>query len=121
MTREEVMQLVAGQGMDELVGSRVMGYRYSVVYNTLMGRSSGEPWSPSFNLVQAWRVVQRMQDLGYEVSMANRKDKKGRYRWGVDFYMMIDEAALDSCYSADADTIELAICRAALLAVTGGQ
>lgn len=103
--------------IDAMIAQKVMGWRWNAVAEVWEGKPHGEGWHPSMSLVDAWAVIERMQVLGYEVSLANRKDPNGKYFWGVDFYRMIDEASLDACFTADAPDVPLAICRCALMAM----
>jgi hypothetical protein len=78
----------------------------------LAGRSIHGALRPfSWNVAVAWDVVEEMIDRGYDTSIDNyrRADK-----WGVDFYMA---HASDAIAVANGKTLELAICRAAILAL----
>ena len=130
MTKEKILQLEAGRGLDILVMERVMGYtreprEFLPEHHWAWIESvSKQPTYllPKFSMdiADAWKVVEKMLGCGVDFSMANTENQAD-FMWGVDFYIMIDEAAVAKVFSANGPTAPLTICRAALLAVTGGQ
>jgi len=73
---------------------------------------SGVPLAYSTTIAAAWLVVEKL-DRPFEI--INFKHE-GRWRWSVSFYR---DDLFD--YTAEADTAPLAICRAALKALEGGE
>ena len=76
-------------------------------------------WSDSIE--GAWDVLEELRGRDYEVSIADHKGKDGGMIWGVDFYKMVDSAQFETIATANAPYAPLAICRAAILAVAGGD
>jgi hypothetical protein len=94
---EQILQLEAGPDLDRLVARKVMGKR--------------KPrWSPSANITSAWEVVERLLELDFGVEVYGERG----FLWKVAVY---DKTG--RCWRGSADTVPLAICRAALLAVLG--
>ena len=119
MTREQILSMEAGPELNELVAVHVMGWEkcrdgdrwacngkeLGPDHATAKGDGLGdyyypdEEWSPSSDIAAAWEVVEKIDACGDNVKRCN-------------FRMMLD----------DIFTITPeAICKAALLAVMGGQ
>ena len=140
MTQDEILAMEAGRGIDALIAEKVMGWRMvnhadwpegtliRDYHHRIEWYAPGMKEEPgalgaglescmvprySTDIAAAWDVVYKMIAMGHSISIA---DNDGRY-WGVDFYRMRDEAAFDALSTANALSPELAICRAALLAV----
>ena len=62
-----------------------------------------DSWSPSMHIADAWKVVEKMQELG---CIANHVDWI-RNKWRCNFTMY---EGIDGCYEAKANTAQLAIC-----------
>ena len=139
MTQDEILAMEAGRGIDALIATHILGLAWwrrgqSGQWIALCPHDTEIPdyWIRdvppidigeddlseavpcySTDIAAAWDVVYKMIAMGHSISIA---DNDGRY-WGVDFYRMRDEAAFDALSTANALSPELAICRAALLAV----
>ena len=112
--------LEAGAELDALVAEKVMGW--DVKYSDPTFRNDeihwrdpfnktiyrvGE-WSPSSNIAAAWEVVKKMALAQYQVRLSNKSFDD---RW---WWCYFDGGKLNV---AQAHTVPLAICRAALKAV----
>jgi hypothetical protein len=142
LTREQIEQLQAGRELDALVAKLVMGW--TVAHYAKEGRCLGfKPnatnyyeaadgsnvggvkrsdlssdysyWSPSTDIKAAWEVVQHLTASTYMLKMNQFWIEGGSlggklgFRVAFQYYRSMDE------HQATADTISLAICRAALL------
>lgn len=126
MTRDEIPNLPAGRELDALIAIEVMGWHKEVrdgfdhwIENESgrfmcgVGKYSGHEddedfhilnWHPSESMLWAWEVVEKMQSNGYCFD-ADGNALRRRIRFGIGQEI------------AEAKTMPLAICRAALLAV----
>jgi predicted nucleic acid-binding protein len=115
MTRDEILAMPAGRKMDALVAENVMGLDlFTPVtdpYFTSQGiyQQVNHIESYSADIAAAWEVVEKMVNGKWRVNIEN--DINGR-KWGCDF--KDDPLHTTLCV---ADSLTLAICRAALLAV----
>jgi hypothetical protein len=133
MTRDEILNMPAGKPINALMASKVIGANYwrngttsdydgeypmysdweeDIFYYT--DPEGGWLWIPSTDLPDAWDIIKKMSDKGFnmrlEVQGKNARVtfwSKRMTKWGPE------------PVSASADTVPLAICRAALLAVEG--
>lgn len=126
----------AGPELDALVARDVMGWSfcrggigpmYRIVTPgdppTVMVRSCVE-WNPSSDLVHALEVVERMRGLGY--SFAISAGPSGDFLSAFEIFDprlmggndLIENASLGDGVCPSGQTIALAICRAALIAVS---
>ncbi len=123
----------AGAEMDRLINERVMGwhlaehtehYKALEVYRRDMGWFDGERflfwhdafWSPSKNDIDAIRVLTHLDSKGYHLVLVNCPgcDEQRAKGWACDVIAPNEE---DGAISVHAETLQLAICRAALLAL----
>lgn len=109
-TEQELAHLPPEHELDVLVGERVMGWRYSIIYRSWVGRTSGESWQPSTSLVQACDVVRRLLERGWYLQLLWYE-----HAACAGFYDGNHEPEL--YVEAWGDTPELAICRASLIAI----
>jgi len=132
LTHEQIDEMEAGREMDALVAELVMEWKYRtdlestwfilelykkldnpVFWNGEFGigyaKSNGwGPFHPSTDIAAAWQVVEKFNSC--EITIA--KDKS-------EYVCLLDFAPdMDKWYPAVAPTAPLAICRAALKAVT---
>jgi hypothetical protein len=139
MTREEILKLDANPETDALVAVMVMGWQrmsWEKAYKQI-GRKTLTPywhssdgtwmalvddnddvecpqngWHPTVDISASCEVMEKFASQGYGVHVYRHgdwNDKDGKRYW---------QAYMDFSYpKADADTISLAICRAALLAI----
>ncbi len=135
MTRDEILKLPAGGDIDELVAEKVMGFR--VYRNESMGHHIAYPdkesnkywfkpigqlgtfcnWSPSTDIATAWEVVSATakEPFAWYIESVNIKDKP--VIWWVGYWGGPTEEIF--MYSAEDESLSLAICRAALLFTMG--
>jgi hypothetical protein len=110
MTKDEILNLPAGEEMDTLIAERVMGFSFNKYGHSFTGK--GHPgWHDlnklpnySTDMAAAWEVVEQRQKNGYCFD-ADGNALRRRIRFGVGQEI------------GEAETMPLAICRAALLAV----
>lgn len=115
---------LVGRELDALIAERVMGWT-SVHYDGPTDRArykwlgippDGRTYQTevryfSTDIAAAMEVVERLREQGYGVVMA---DNMGKPPWNVDV------VATAKVYEGDADSLPLAICRAALQATKTG-
>jgi hypothetical protein len=128
MTRDEIMKMAAGPEMDKAV-VRLMGWKFLLTSRN--GKVEhwedgdgdwfgvGESrltrlWSPSTDIAAAWEVVEKVRTLGFEWSFDSNGGSGGVFRWRA--IVWVDDLSPD--FKARDAEMPLAICRAALLAVT---
>lgn len=137
MTEEEILNMPAGRKIDALIAEKIKGlcvhnwkvvdfpfYDNSVCYECSKCKSEYWGLNPpkckpySSDISDAWRVVDEMnKHYGFEIiSHYPGKDCIARF-WQCDPDMPVEKIAYE--YTARADTVSLAICRAALLTVLG--
>ena len=100
MTRDEIMKL-EGRELDAAVAEKVMGWDTSKIAWRPFYISS---WQPSENIADAWQVVEKIPNI----QIAHIAEY-GYWRVAPDYH--------EPTMFVIADTPELAICRAALLAI----
>lgn len=121
-----MIDLPAGRELDALIAEKVMGW--APVHDGLNFRwaDGGDyekrhryvcDWSPSTDIAAAWQVVERMDSLGWYLTI-DRLSSGERVRfWRCEWMRYTEEnEKCGDCWE-DADTAPLAICRAALEAV----
>lgn len=124
MTRDEIQQLgETGERLDELVAEKVMGWHKRNMNGNLVWVNNEDvfqhlaeydsemltyPFSPSSDLEDAWMVVDKVYIHSLRRVANDEPDKPAL--WQVFVYA-------DSTLSGIGETVNLAICRAALLAV----
>ena len=110
MTRDEILKMEAGRELDALVAEKVMGIPVKI------GVITGEPYHAKFgyllpeyshNIKHAWEVLDKVKS-GDPMVTFNSIDNK--WLCGI-WFKSRKQASI-----AYADTVPLAICRAALLA-----
>lgn len=142
MTRDEILNMPAGRDIDELVAEKVMGWDHNHKINECEDRwySYCEycGYSPRFEEVRpgecdtpprysmyidyAWEVVKKLKSQGWSCSIVwdnlnEAPDDIVKYEWHVGFDFYTDDIADFKYSDADSDSVELAICQAALMAV----
>lgn len=118
MTTNEALEMKPGRELDAIVAEKVMGwtfaeldngYGYPAPYWTIGGTEKVKPsnfWNPSGNISNAWEVAEKMHKDLYDVSIWN--DHNGKWACEINYW------TVDDC-----DTVQEAICKAALLTVLG--
>src|SRR3990167_5822407 len=112
MTRDEILAMEAGSEMDELIERYVLKNFSAYEFPPGIVNNPPKPYSTDF--ASAWMVVEKHP---HYFSLARSNDTDGRRSpfgdttWRCRFYA-------PEKFQAEAATAPLAICRAALLAVT---
>lgn len=131
MTREEILKMPSGKGIDALVAGDVMGAIHwengeTKDYNgeypmysdwdegvfLYSDADDGYLWTPSENLMDAWDLVEKLRTLGFHVRLEYQDNARATF-----FSRRMTEYGPEPT-GASAKNIPLAICRAALLTVT---
>jgi hypothetical protein len=99
-------EMEAGPAIDRLVAEKVMGWTIKPRHNGFTSPATHLSWGPSEGIEDAWVVVERMIALGKMFSQCTHGHDNEE--WSVSF----------GTANALADTAPLAICRAALKAVS---
>jgi len=131
MTREEILKLEAGPELDRLVAEKVIGWEEgkdfdcsgegTLIHYPFRNRVLSKKWSPSTDIAAAWEVVRRVFELKPTLGFVLFTDISGHCRAAFyDILEYIDQVVPVSEID-DAETVPLAICRAALLAVEATQ
>lgn len=116
MTREEIMSMLPGPDMDRLVAEKVMGFTtyedfpVHAIYTGSPTPTSFRPWQPSIHIAAAMEVMEKFEEISvrkYQTIYA-----------GPRYVCRIDVNGKE--VNAVASRPELAICRAALIAVMEG-
>lgn len=114
MTREELEQMPAGREMDALIAERVMDYKLidgpeSLEVGKMMYYTPDQIPAFSTNIGAAWLVAEKMNRDYFTLEIHSSVLSGAGVRfWGPNS---------GPTYSATAETVPLAICRAALIAV----
>lgn len=125
MTCEEILGIEPGPELDRPIAERVMGWKegyefvcdsWGLLYYANFGLERKRPWSPSTDIAAAWEVVNELVSK-YSFELCSYIDilDNTRVQWLVDF------VSTKTIYRVVAPTVPLAVCRAALLAVMGGE
>lgn len=85
-----------------------MGWKLPEGHTGYTSPSCGRSWNPSEDIADAWEVVERMRELGWNLSMWNTHDGG----WYCE-----TETKIGAREFAESPTAPLAICCAALKAV----
>lgn len=130
MTKDEILNMEAGEQIDTLIAEKVMGWhrvhdekwrdqwhdsggRYQHPISRYDGYEDQEDfhticWHPSESILWTWELIEKMPDnLELKLEQVKLSDS-----WVAGFYTPDDVV-----YQASANSAELAICRAALLTV----
>ena len=127
MTYEEIMQLEAGEEMYTLIAREVMGFEFidaprgyrpywKGIHNGILVELEVDAYFPSHEIFDAWHVIEKMRSDGHEVYISTTYG-------GWDCTIAHDNGEPEENHrvtmlgTAHEDTVPLAICRAALLAV----
>jgi hypothetical protein len=124
LTREQVEHMPAGRELDELVAKRVMEWRRSGTPGR-WSHDANRQWSVeerqlphySTKLTAAWKVVQLLSSQGwlYTINGGNRGES------AIVVFRKVDGYDVSSTVAGSGRTVELAICRVALLASLEGS
>lgn len=134
MTREDIEKLEAGPELDAIIAEKVMGLRpckFTMIASIAGGPDywkcqhehpfkcypidpNGPRTKYSENISAAWQVVEKMSKKGYGIVIEEILPKK------VSVYFIKRSGELPG-FQGKAEKVELAICRAALLAVMEGK
>lgn len=121
MNQEEILNMSAGNEMDALV-------LYEVFRVMPFKTESGKPYrldkfqkpepvhNYSGDISAAWSVVEKMHKIGWDFYCEYTRVENSLQHWAL---FETDKCELDKC--ASAETLPLAICRAALLAVVPAE
>jgi len=128
MTKEEILNMEPGLELDRLVAEWVMGWKEEHIEDDrwhinanfwCRGNEIGpqvQKWSPSTDIAAAMKVVQKLLEKGFRVSMYSpwkgQSNSSAIPEWTV--YILGNQGFHTE---ADGRTLPLAICRAALLAI----
>ena len=122
MTRDETMALEAGRELDALIENKVMGNAHDWAncrWCQDPGRDSWNPHIPRYSkdIAAVWHVVEKIavEPLAFHLETTNMPG--GPIYWALFWGDNLNTGGIDE-YAAEASTAPLAICRAALLAVT---
>ena len=126
MSAEEIRKLEAGRVLDSIVAMQVMGWKQSPAgnYPWQLAPPEAESMAPvklcpnySTDIAAAWEVVEKvLEDDSLGLSIYDTQLSFHRRDWIVHF---IREKGMWA--GSEAETLPLAICRAALLAVMGDE
>jgi hypothetical protein len=129
LTEEHIVQLPAGQKLDNLIAQAFMGWtrdstglwkkrsRNTGYADHGRGSSGLEEWRPSTNLLHAFVVLEHVKQRGGIAHLST--ERQGRKKWsamvgihkypGSSFHVWADR---------EADTAPLAVCHAVLVALS---
>lgn len=117
MTEDKLQWLGAtGKEMDALIAEKVMGWRYNSLGDAWIRKNTlalgCEKFQPSTKIEHAWFVVEKLcNETGCDIVKVCKRDPELlRGEWSCNF---------GRGFEAFADTVALAICRAALQTVIG--
>lgn len=105
-TREQILALEPGRELDKIVAEHVTKYQSLTTHLNADGTFGYLP-NYSTDIAAAWEVVKHMKD-SWEFVLSSEDGK-----WEVIFYWDVHKP----CKTVKDTTAELAICKAALLAV----
>jgi len=135
MTKNEILAMVAGKELDNMVASKVMSWteKHWVSPLGLSKRVSwADPttgvtlqqvstWHPSTNLPTAWQIVEEMSKLGYNMSLLHLSTELYPDYWYCDFRPKSRREPPKYEWVDHQETAQLAICKAALLTRLKGE
>ena len=104
MTRDEILNMPAGREMDELIAKII--YPDAIEFYVFPNYST--------DIKAAWDVVEKIKD---NVFCIYWKDRPDIHDWGIQLEAVDSYSGSEIVYG---ETFPLAICRAALLAVSNG-
>ena len=124
LTREQILEMLAGEELDILVGKEVMGWKTEDRHSTV--------FFPSTSISDAWWIVDKVSKEGFfmelcTVNYRHHESKEMEYRCEILDFRNARAAIVDGVYQfvndppqhwqfiAHAKEAPLAICRAALL------
>lgn len=115
MTRDEILKMGAGREMDALVAEKVMGWSVEEATGYWLDDEQyiaySSPLDFSTSIDDAWKVVEKMQDIDLYILIADGYHHVG---WHIELCNKFGETLANI---RDCETVSLAICRAALLVV----
>ena len=125
MNTPDIDTLPAGPELDALIAEKVMGWEWNIrngqCYAEHWCSNAADcwpEWSPSTDITAAWEVVEKLRNWPnghYWLSLSQIAGVRGEWRSGFSYGGM---AVNHSPKFVVADTAPLAICRAALKAIT---
>ena len=135
MTRDEMLAMKAGRELDALVAEKVMGWRSTKGWEDCWATGAGPYYWPgdgrmpvghaafSTDIAPAWKVMEKMVENGYCPAILS--DDNGHWALSLDGWQNVPDGDepqdITTTFLVEAalwaDTVPLAICRAALLAV----
>lgn len=129
MTRDEILKMPAGRELDALVATKVLGYTYDpeswVEWGITSpdGNREGELFLRAYStdIAAALEVVEKMRGDNWRFGCSSREFGTGDNWWAWLENPPHWESSDTKSATAEADTLPLAICRAALLAMLDGD
>ena len=115
MTRDEILKMSAGREMDALIAEKVTELSW-IIFD---GKDpAADELTPEYstNIAVAWQVVEKMREKEFEF-FAEWKTEKAVNRSNSQPWACFSPEDETRPFDAAAETMPLAICRAALLAV----
>ncbi len=113
MTRDEILAMKPGRELDSLVAEKVMGY---TTYGQFRDKDGVRVMIDRYStdIAAAWEVAEKMTSLFWEMNL-DTGSKSNTTK--VEFYRTFDQ----TFHVVVANTAPEAICKAALLALEGGE
>jgi len=131
MTKEEIHEMKSGPEMDLLILEKVMGWKrvprpeHWVCSATFGLENAGgdsccpvcqlPSYSEAYSMEASWMVVEKMMAKGYNYTIRGNFEGNGKHWCGFDHQEWADSNPLFK--SPLCDTLPLAICKAALIAI----
>jgi hypothetical protein len=113
----KIRDMPAGPALDYLMGEKVMKWELELNseywFEGNIRLRASHSWSPSTSIADAWQIVEKFQRI---IDGRPRRDIALSVDAGVWHCMVTIEGGTVFLSEAFADTAEMAICRAALLA-----
>jgi hypothetical protein len=111
MTRDEILNMPAGEELDELIAQKLLP--------EWVGHAHYGRWIPSINMYDAWQVIEAVQHIDSHWSPGvnwDDDDGEGNPMWIASFQYYGETETEYRCEEVWDKSAPLAICRAALLA-----
>lgn len=119
MTKDEIMNMCAGPKMDKLVAEKVTGWNFPNKVDSLGRRVIRYKDLPRYStdIAAAWKVIATFNRSEWDIEIGSDTEDDGKF-WGVSLIKWSEEPIGPIAYGGgEHESLPLAICRAALLAV----